>query len=308
MADLPQRWRRGNGAAPDPKPESSAPEPLILLGEGLDPAAERVLRVHDRSADRVVEVVEPCLELEAVIPGERQDPGHGVGMVERVQEGVDQARVVAQVGRQPHVRAQVVPGRHVVEDNPFHQLDPFGVLPQPEDAEHLLHHVDAQPRVAAVDHDAHGPVRPEHVAQAAQAGVWVRQVVQHARADDQVEGPPERGRVVKAHAEEVEVIQAVLLLEVGLVTQRGIGQVEADDPAVAVVERIAGGLVGPTAGDEDLEVVGLGLPRPSFRRKSEGSLRSQKPPATASAMSWTGAGYTQLWYWAATISLSVLET
>ena len=30
LADLPRRWRRGNGAAPDPKPESSAPEPPTL--------------------------------------------------------------------------------------------------------------------------------------------------------------------------------------------------------------------------------------------------------------------------------------
>ena len=56
-----------------------------------------------------------------------------------------------------------------------------------EQAAVLLHHIDSSPAVACIDHQAHRAARSQDVAKRAKAAIRVGQVMQHARANHQVE-------------------------------------------------------------------------------------------------------------------------
>ena len=56
-----------------------------------------------------------------------------------------------------------------------------------EEAAVFLHHINSSPAVARVDHQTHRAARSQHVAEGAKTAIGVGQVVQHSRANHQVE-------------------------------------------------------------------------------------------------------------------------
>jgi hypothetical protein len=56
-----------------------------------------------------------------------------------------------------------------------------------EEAAVFLHHINSSPAVACVDHQAHRAARSQDVAKGANTVVGVGQVMQHSRANHEVE-------------------------------------------------------------------------------------------------------------------------
>src|SRR5215217_7465081 len=73
---------------------------LPLLGEGtrLDQPSQRIVWLRDVERDRVVEIIQPSLELQFVFTDKLQDFRNGIRPFPRMQVGIDQTRVEAPVG------------------------------------------------------------------------------------------------------------------------------------------------------------------------------------------------------------------
>src|SRR6185503_16088619 len=100
----------------------------------------------------------------------------------------------------------------------------------PEQPAILLHHVDPGPAVACIDHQPHRAPRSEDIAKGAQAVVRVGHMVEHAGADDQVEGARQAADILDRETMEFEVIQIVLALKITRVTQARFAYVDRGDP------------------------------------------------------------------------------
>ena len=95
----------------------------------------------------------------------------------------------------------------------------------------LLQHVDAGPSVWRVHHEVHDPAGREHVAQSAEAPVRIREVVEHAGADDLIEGLAQIAhRALERELVNLEVVEPVLSLELLGVANAGGAEVDAGHP------------------------------------------------------------------------------
>ena len=111
-----------------------------------------------------------------------------------------------------------------------------------------------------------GAARREHVAQRAQAGVGIGQMVQHAGADDVLEGLPEFGGALDGELAHLEVVERVLALQ--LLRERDAlrADVDADDSSARPAQRVVRRLRRAAAGDQDAAVFAVGLGRPEEMR------------------------------------------
>ena len=223
-----------------------------------------------------MEVVEPPLELEAVVRAEPEHLRNCVGAVDPVQEGVHQACVVVQIRRDLEVAERGVPLGHGLEEVPDH-LQPFRVLLGPQDAEDLLQHVHAKSSVLAVQHETHDAVRREDVPQTAQAPVRVRQVMEDPCRDDQIERLSEVFDILDWQLPELQIGKDVLLLQKPLVVQRRLGDIDTDDMGVGIREGVVRRLVGSATGDGDLEGRRLDVPRPELSTEQGGVAALEYP-------------------------------
>ena len=192
---------------------------LPLLGEGtcLDQPSQRILWLRDVERDRVVEIIQPSLELQLVFADKLQDFRNGIRPLPRMQVGINQTRVEAPVG--VDVGVEVVPTGNHVSERMFEHLDPGRVLLHAEHAECLLQHLDADAGVIAVEHEAHHPMRLEDLAQSTQAGARIGQVMKDARGDDEIERALEGRCLFQVQVVEREVVEIMLLLEELLMRQ-----------------------------------------------------------------------------------------
>ena len=178
-----------------------------------------------------------------------------------MEEGVDEAAVVGEVRRGAEVRAGVVPGRERGERG-LDDVEARRVLREPDAPEELLEGVDTRAVVSAVEHEGEDAVRAEDAGQRAKARVGVSEVMEDARAHDVVERLAERRHLREVERLHVEVLEIMAGPQAKLVGQRRPGHVDTRDLAAGVGEGQERGLVGPAAGDEDLEGLGLFVPGP----------------------------------------------
>ena len=75
-----------------------------------------------------------------------------------------------------------------------------------EQAAVLLHHINSSATVACIDHKAHRTTRSQDVAEGAKTVVRVGQMVQHARANHQVERPTKLPHALDRELTQFEIL------------------------------------------------------------------------------------------------------
>ena len=90
-------------------------------------------------------------------------------------------------------------------------------------------------------------------------------MVQHSRADDVVEAATERGDLLDGQLVQFEIGQVVAVDQAPGCMETGRADVDAGDVRAGIAGRVASGLGGTAAGDEDLVIVAIlaGRPHPS---------------------------------------------
>ena len=114
----------------------------------------------------------------------------------------------------------------------------------------VLDEVHARAPVAGVHHQHDGPHRREDLAQVAQAGRGVLEVVQHPGADHEVERLAERADLLDRQAQHLEVVHTPTLGQGTRVLDAGRTHVDADDACAGVAQRVAHRLRSAAAGHE----------------------------------------------------------
>ena len=126
----------------------------------------------------------------------------------------------------------------------------------------LLQHVDAGPSVRRVHHEVHRAAGRQHVAQGPQARVGVGEMMEHAGADDLIEGRPQLADALDGELADLEIVELVLSLELLGVADAGRAEVDARHPGRRPAQGVLGRLRGPAAGDQDRVVLAVGLRGP----------------------------------------------
>ena len=96
-------------------------------------------------------------------------------------------------------------------------------------AAELLRHVDTGASIRRVHHQVHRAVGLQHVAQRAQPRIGISEVVQHARAHDQVERRFQLADALDRQLVHLEVGQLVLAPQLFGAAHAGGAEVDADD-------------------------------------------------------------------------------
>jgi hypothetical protein len=98
-------------------------------------------------------------------------------------------------------------------------------------------------------------------------------MVQHAGADNLIEGLAETPNVFDREPMEIEVSQTVFSLKIASVAQTGFANVDPGYMRVRFAHRIGGGLRRAAAGDEDSSIRARRLPRPEEKRLRPPTIR-----------------------------------
>ena len=136
-----------------------------------------------------------------------------------------------------------------------------------EQAAILLHHINSSPAVARIDHQAHRAARSQDVAKGAKTVIRVGQVVQHSRANHQVERAANLPDALDRELMQFEILQIVLALKIARVAKARVADVDRRDSSIRLAERVPRGLRRATASDKDF----LGLPAVAWRARSDGT-------------------------------------
>ena len=150
------------------------------------PAGSREASPRSRRTGQVRRLPVPAPERQAVALEEVEELRDRIRPVARVEQRVGQgigvlaSRDPRSDRRQRVVLRQRLQRRDEIVDLPIRR-------PDPEPPAIVLEHVDAGPAVGRIHHQVHRAVGPQHGAQRAQARIGIREMVQHAGADDQIE-------------------------------------------------------------------------------------------------------------------------
>ena len=142
-----------------------------------------------------------------------------------------------------------------------------------EQAAILLHHVDPGPPVGCIHHQVHRAVRTKDIAKRTQTEVRVRQVMEHAGADDLVERAPKLVDALNRKLMKLEVLQTILSLEIARVAQARVADVYRGDSGIGLAKRVPGRLRCAAAGDEDFLVSAQRLGRPHQMEQRPATVR-----------------------------------
>ena len=106
----------------------------------------------------------------------------------------------------------------------------------------LLHHINSGPAVARIDHQTHRAARSQDVAKRAKTAVRIGQVVQHSRANHQVEGATDLMDALDRELMQFEILEIVLALKLARVAKAGVADVDRRDSSIGLAERVPRGL------------------------------------------------------------------
>ena len=123
-----------------------------------------------------------------------------------------------------------------------------------EQAAVLLHHIDSSSAVACVDHQAHRAARSQDVAEGAKTVVRVRQVVQHSRANHQIERATNLPDALDRELMQFEILQIILALKIARVAKACVAHVDRRDSSIRLAKRVPRGLRSAAASDKDFLV------------------------------------------------------
>src|SRR3954466_5183915 len=94
--------------------------------------------------------------------------------------------------------------------------------------------------------------------------------MEHTGRDHEVERPLELPSLLEGHLPKLEIAEPVQLLEKTLMGERRLRDVDADDMAVGIRERVVRGLARPATGNEDLQLGRLDVPGPELAPEKGG--------------------------------------
>ena len=182
---------------------------VLLLGRQFGQSGG-VGRLRQRAALRQIgRLPHPAAKGQPTACDERKELRHGVGAILRVEQRIGQRVLALEIGRLAQQARQRMGARQGRERD--RQI--LNLLIRVTDAQPaavLLQHVDAGPAVGGVDHQVHGAVWRQHLAQGAQPAVRVGQVVQHAGADDLVEAAAQLAHPLDRQLIDLQIGQVVL--------------------------------------------------------------------------------------------------
>ena len=98
-------------------------------------------------------------------------------------------------------------------------------------------------------------------------------MVQHASANDEVEGAPELRDALDRELMQFEIVQIVLSLKIARVAKARLADVDRRDPALGFAKRISRRLRRAAAGDEDFQVSARAPRRPDQMKLARGGAR-----------------------------------
>ena len=156
----------------------------------------------------------------------------------------------------------------------------------------FLQHVDAGPSVRRIHHEVHRAVRLEHAAQRPEPGVGIRQMVQHAGADDLIEASsPARRRDRSASWWTSRLSRWYLRLSSSvwrtLVALKSIPVTRAAGQRIACLAACD----VPQPGDQDGVVFPVGSRRPEQMKVRAAPVRILPEPSDSSSRLSIGRGY-----------------
>ena len=120
--------------------------------------------------------------------------------------------------------------------------------------EDRLHHLDASPAIACVEHDRRDAVGTQHVGERLHSDLRLSHMVQHPGRDDQIEVLFERRCLFDRKQVQLKVFQRVLVLEVLRMIQRGLADIDRHHLRCPVGVGEDCGLISATARDQNIEV------------------------------------------------------
>ena len=120
-----------------------------------------------------------------------------------------------------------------------------------EQAAILLHHINSSPAVACIDHQTHRAARSQDVAKGAKTVVRVGQVVQHSRANHQVERAANLLDALDRELMQFEILEIVLALKIARVAKARVADVDRGDSSIRLAKRVPRGLRSAAASDKD---------------------------------------------------------
>ena len=138
-------------------------------------------------------------QAQAGVPGHLDDLRHRVGTVLAVQQQVVQRRIVArEVVVEESVAAEQVGGRQEA-DQPLRHGQPLGrrCPDGRQGAQHVLHGIDTAAAIFAVQHHPEPTLGRQRCGQRVEAGLRIRQMMQHAAAVDVVVRPRRQPRQIE---------------------------------------------------------------------------------------------------------------
>ncbi len=128
-----------------------------------------------------------------------------------MQQGVGHPGLTSKVRHLAQQMCQWMPGRQCHER--IGKIPDFPVgSSDPKPATVLLQHIDAGTAVGRIYHQVHGPIRFEDLAQSAQPGIRISEVMQHPCADDLVEALSQFMRSFDGKLVNLKIAQMVLTL------------------------------------------------------------------------------------------------
>ena len=130
-------------------------------------------------------------------------------------------RVEQRIGERVRISEILRPSRHAGDRMVGRQRTDHGAEvaqfllrgADPEQAAVLLHHIDAGTPIWRIDHQLHRATGRKDIAQRPEAGIRVGQMVEHAGADDLVEGLAELPDLLDREPMQIEVSQADIFAE-----------------------------------------------------------------------------------------------
>jgi hypothetical protein len=118
------------------------------------------------------------------------------------------------------------------------------------------------PRILTVEHQRRDAVAPQQRSKRSQPGEGIGKMMQHAGRDDEVEIPIETGDRLDRQPAQLEIVQAVPLLQALLMRQGRLADVDARDSRRGIAEGNGRRLIGTAAGHQNIETLGVIAIRP----------------------------------------------
>src|SRR5262245_52645657 len=143
----------------------------------------------------------------------------------------------------------------------------------PDPPAELLQHVNAGSPVLRVDHEVYHPVWFEHAGERSESHIGIRQMMEDTGADDLIETHPQVFDALDGQVVNFEIVEFVLALERLRAAHARGAEVDAGDTRTTPPQGMLRCLRGAAAGNQDGEIISVGVGGPEEMVIGAASLR-----------------------------------